>query len=500
MFTRYAASAIIALTVFFPASQANTETILRVGVYGFPVGEGNPFRSTSISETFVYSAMYDGLTQVEDDGSILPMLATSWQADDSLTWRFTLRPDVTFADGTPFNADAVVKVAAYLTSPNAGADSVARELSALKSARAIDPLTVEIKTHVPTLILPALMAGIRIPSPSYVDALMGKTAGALPVGTGPFRVTEWSSDRIYLDAHADSWRAPKIQQMEFWKVPERTARLQALTSGTLHLAYGLGAEDIGLLENAGHTYFSGHGGGVFGLSFVNVKEGPIQNQKVRQALNYAVDKQAYIDVLLKGKTRPGSQATPSVAYGFDPELEAYPYDPERARALLAEAGYADGFDLVVEAVVEGSTSGSEVLQFVASQLAAVGVNMETRNIPISELIRKAVNGGFAGAAFSMDFDTMPTLDAMRPLPMHSCLRSVPWYCDPAVVPWIEEAQTTFDEEVRLGALRKILSRYHDNPPMLFLHETVFFDGVNATLHHYAPRARRANYHEVELAP
>jgi peptide/nickel transport system substrate-binding protein len=368
----------------------------------------------------------------------------------------------------------------------------------LESARATDPLTLKIKTKTPTLILPSILAGVRIPAPSYMDQLIEEDPNALPVGTGPFAVTAWNSDRIYLDAHTAGWRAPKTDKMEFILVPERTARVQATIAGNIHIAFGLGAEDTLMLEGTGHSYHSMDAGGVVGLSFVNVKEGPIQNQKVRQALNYAVNKQAYIDVLLHGKTRPASQATPSIAYGFDPDLEPYPYDPDRARTLLAEAGYADGFDLVMEGVIEGSTSGSEIWQYVASQLADVGVNLEIRTIPISELIRKAVNGGFAGGAFGMDFDTNPTLDAMRPFPMHSCLRRVPWYCDPMVVPWIEEAQTTFDPERRLVLLRKILGRYRESPPMLFLHETIHFEGLNKSVRNYAPRPSLANYHEVEL--
>ena len=82
--------------------------------------------------------------------------------------------------------------------------------------------------------------------------------------------------------------------------------------------------------------------------------------------------------------------------------------------------------------------------------------------------------------------------------MHSCLRAIPWYCDPTVIPWIEEAQTTFDPERRLALLRQILRRYHESPPMLFLHETVVFDGLNKTVKGYDPRARLANYHQLEL--
>ncbi len=471
---------------------------IRVGVYGFPVGAGNPFQSTSISETFVYSAVYDSLTQIDEDGSVLPMLALSWQAVDPVTWLFDLRPNVTFSNGEPFTADAVVKVVEYLTSPAARGDTMARELSTLASARTISTLIVEIKTKAPSLILPTLMAAVRVPAPTFTDQLIAGMPTEAPVGTGPFAVTEWNNNRLYLIAHKASWRPPKVSRLEFWLVPERTARLQAVISGDLHIAYGLGTEDIPNLERSGHDYFSDHAGGVFGLSFINVKEGPIQSQKVRQALNYAVNKQAYIDVLLQGRTLPASQATPSVAYGFDPELKPYPYNPDRARELLAEAGYQQGFELVVEAVIGGTTSGSEIMQFVAAQLADVGVRMEIRAIPISELIRKLVNGGFAGAAFAMDFGTIPTLDALRPLPMHSCLRTVPWYCDPVVVPWIEEAQTTFDPERRLELLRMILRRYHENPPMLFLHEAVAVDGLNKSLKGFAPRARLPNYHDLEF--
>jgi ABC-type transport system substrate-binding protein len=135
----------------------------------------------------------------------------------------------------------------------------------------------------------------------------------------------------------------------------------------------------------------------------------------------------------------------------------------------------------------------------ADALARVGVRMDIRPLAISQLIQQSVSGQRDGQAFHMEFDLKPSLEPMRAIPMHSCQRVTPWHCDEAVTPLIEAAQREFDPDRRLGLVREMMGVYHDDPSMLYLWESVFFDGVAARVRDYAPVNRRINYHAISVA-
>ena len=486
-----------ALGLAQPAA-ALAEQVLTVGVYGIPKALGNPYSSTSISESYTWSAIFDALTEVDGKANVLPGLATEWRSIDPLTWRFKLRPGVRFSNGEPFDARAVIGVIDYLTSAKAAGDSMARELRALRGAKAIHDLEVEVYTHEPTLILPAMLAAMRIVAPKAWQELGPAAFARAPVGTGAFRVQKWSAAKVSLVANRDAWRPPLVDRLEILEILDPAARAQGVQSGGLDIAIALTADDIPLLESSGAVPYVGPGSGVVGMSFVTVKDTPIADPRVRQALNYAVDKRPIVDVLMGGHTRIAGQPAPHYAHGYNPDIEPYEFNPAKARALLKEAGYENGFSFVAEVVLSGSTSAAATYGYLAQQLANVGVKMEVRSIPIAQLIAKAVGGGFDGAAFGMEFDFKPTLDAMRAIPMHSCQRAVPWHCDKEIMPTIEAAQSEFDRDRRLALLQQIMQRYHDNPAMLFLFESVHFDGLSPRVRNYNPSNRIINYHSIRL--
>jgi peptide/nickel transport system substrate-binding protein len=479
--------------------QALADSVLRVGVYGLPRSLGNPHGSTADSEMYTWAAIFDGLTSVNDQAQVLPALATSWVAVDPLTWQFSLREGVQFSNGESFDADAVLATLEYLQSPEAAGSSVAREFSSLKSGRRIDRYEIEIATHHPVVILPALMAGMRIVAPKQWARLGSQEFAKEPIGTGPFRVVDWQPARINLAAVRDSWRSPQVDRLEIYQVLDSASRLQAVLSGRLDIALVMQAEDGDQLEQRGGRLHISQGGSVSGLSFITTRPGPFTDVRVRQALNYAVDKATLIEVLLAGHGRPAGQPAPHYGKGFNPEVGAYRYDPTRARELLAEAGYPEGFSFVAEVVPNGGVMSGAVYSFIAQQLKAVGVTMQAQIIPVAQIITRAVNGTFEGSAFSMEFNIKPTLDAERALAMHSCLRTVPWYCDESVMPLLEAVGREFDPDKREGLLQDLMVYYHEAAPMLYLYESVMFDAVGSRVKHYAPVNRHVNYHEIEVA-
>ena len=172
-----------------------------------------------------WGALFDSLTAVDGSATPQPALATSWRAVDPLTWHFELRRGVSFSNGERFNAAAVVATVAYLRSEAAAGLSVARELQPIAAAEALDEYTVRFRTHQPTLILPALLAGMRIVAPGHWRHLGPEGFAQDPVGTGPFKLESWSPARVELVAYPNSWRAPKGDRLELYEILEPSARL-----------------------------------------------------------------------------------------------------------------------------------------------------------------------------------------------------------------------------------------------------------------------------------
>lgn len=446
---------------------------------------------------YTWAAIFDGLTTVDGEARVVPALAVSWEPLDEHTWHFQLRRGVQFSNGEPFNAAAVVATIDYITSEEASRESVAREFLNIQRARALNDHAVEISTQYPSRILPAMLAGLRIVAPAQWKRLGPEGFAQDPAGTGPFKVDAWKSGKVSLSAFTASWRAPDVDALEIYALLDPSARLQGIQSGSLDIALALTVDDIEELERTGDTPYISPGVGVDGMAFITVKEdSPVGDKRVRQALNYAVNKELIVAALFRGHAHVASQPAPRYVRGHNPELQPYPYDPAKAKALLAEAGYAEGFSMIVEVVA--SAGVGPLYSVMAEQLAAVGVDMEVRSIPTSQLITKAVTGSFAGQAFGMQYDFRPTLDALRPIPSHSCIRVVPWNCDPAVMPLIEAAQQEFDPKRRLKLLQEIMRVYHEDAVMLYVAETVNVDGLSKRVRGYEPVNRIINYHQIRL--
>lgn len=489
--------AIVAAAVV-AATPVAAEKHLRVATFSLPAALGNVHRSTSSSEIYIWSAIFDPLTLVDDNAKAIPWLATSWESIDPLTWRFHLRPGVRFSNGEAFTADAVVTTLDYLTSPEGRRESVSRVITAVASARAIDELTVEIVTKYPDIMLPSELAIMRIVAPGHWRKLGPDGFARDPIGTGPFRTEKWDANRIVLQAFRESWIPPKVDRLSFLKLPDPVVRAQAVLSDNADIAIVVGPEDVAALATAGHGKHISRGAGAMGLALLKDRGGPVADRRVRLALNYAVDKQRYIDAFLDGATLPSSQATPSFAIGFDPSLKPFPHDPERARVLLREAGYQNGFTLVAESILGASAADSAIFQSIAQDLASVGVKLEVRSIPNAEMIRKVNFGGWAGEAYSIDFNVKPSLDAMRTFA--TCLNGKRYFCEDDMRGDIEAALGEFDLEKRTAIVRRLLRRLHDDPPMLFMHETVMLDGLHRRVQNYRPLNLIVNFHELDLAP
>jgi peptide/nickel transport system substrate-binding protein len=495
-----AAKLLLCATLFIGTGtpDAVADTKLRVAVQSLPAALGNVHRSTSSSELYSWAAMFDPLTMVGSDAVVRPWLLESWEAVTPTIWHFHLRTDVTFHNGEPFDAKAVINTLTYLTSKAGQRESLSRVASSISGVKALDPFTVEISTHYPNLMLPAELGIIRIVAPQHWQDLGPDAFARDPVGSGPYKVDRWGPGKITLSAFREGWTDPGFDRLELIQLADPTTRTQGILADTVDIALVIGPDEVDTLAAAGHSHHVSRGAGAMGVAWVRDKGGPIADPRVRRALNYAVNREAYIAALLKGGTSGATQATPSNAIGWDPELPPWTYDPDKAKALLEEAGYGDGFDLMVELAAGGAAADAAIYQAAGQDLARIGVNFEVRTITIPDMITKFNYGGWEGDGFNMDFNTKPSLDALRPFV--SCLTRTLWHCRPELADKTRAAQAAWDPDQRLTLVRELLKAYRDDPPMLYLHDTVMFDGLSNKVQGYDPVNLIINYHDLRPSP
>lgn len=443
--------------------------------------------------------MFDTLTQLGENLTIVPGLAVSWDATDDLTWVVKLREGVTFSNGEVLDANAALFTYRFLQSEEGARESLSRDVAEIASMTAVDSHTVRFVTTVPMPEFPRLMAVVPIVAPQHWQAL-GRDAFAFdPIGTGPFQVREWNATQVLFDAFESSWRAPKVDKLEILTLPETAARVAALLTDRVDVASEIGPDDRYTVEAAGLNTYQRPATASDVISFNTLVESPLQDVRVRRALNYAVNKEAIAVAIMDGRALVMDQMTPHINPERDPDLTPYPYDPDKAKALLAEAGYPDGFSFVFEfSFGTGGTHMPSMYQQVAADLAKIGVDMEIQPLPWSQYVRGVLQGEWNGQAFGFEYEVLPTGASMRPFRLHSCSWPYPWYCDDTIEPAIAQAKQLMNPDERIGAVRDVLRHYHDQAASLMLVESVGLDGVNPRVKGYNQEGGIIPYHAIWL--
>lgn len=325
-----------------------------------------------------FGTVFEGLVKLGPGGRVEPRLATAWAlSPDGLTWRFTLRQGVRFHDGTPFDA-AVVKFSLERARAERGANAERARLSVIREVVPLGPYAVELR-------LSRRASGL-LQVLGWGDAVMVAPGSAdnnalQPVGTGPFRFAGWRrGDRLTLARNTDWWGpAPPLERVTYRFIADPSAALAALAAGDLdgYPAFPAPESVAALRRDPRFTVRVGPTEGETILA-LNQRSGPLADVRVRRALAHAVDRRAIIDAAMSGLGTPIGSHYPPGAPGYVDLTGVYPHDPARARALLAEAGYPDGFALTIKLppLPYARRSG----EVVAAQLAAVGVRVRLRDV------------------------------------------------------------------------------------------------------------------------
>ncbi len=379
-----------------PVVAANPEDskmggVLVFGRSGDSVGL-DPGRETDGESFYGSTAVFDTLVEfIPGETAVKPALAESWKvSDDGLTYTFNLRSGVKFHDGTPFNAEAVVfsferqfvETHAYYDLGPWKYWGYMDMSNIVDSVVAVDDLTVQFNLqHVEAPFLANLaMDFASIVSPTAV-AKYGEDFKNNPVGTGAFKFVSWNKDsEIVFERNADYWDGPVYLDRLILKViPDATARWLALQKGEVDLIDFPSTEDIADMRAASDIQVIQQAGLNVGYLALNTQKAPFDNKLVRQAINYAIDKSEIIEGVYGEAGQEAKNPLPPTMWSYNDDIMAYPYDPAKAKELLAEAGLADGFDMELWAMPVArpyNPNARKIAEIMQAQLSKVGVTAE----------------------------------------------------------------------------------------------------------------------------
>ncbi|MDX2222938.1 MAG: ABC transporter substrate-binding protein, partial [Rhodospirillaceae bacterium] len=447
--------------------------VVRVAVSGRPPGLGNPFASMTTPGLHPWAYMFDALTRLEDDGTVGPGLATAWHLEGPTRWIFTLRPNVQFANGEPFDATAAAAVFMLLQAPELSSLYAAGEARSIAGVEVVDPLTLAITTTKPDAILDRRLSHIYMVPPAAWRERGADGFSAAPVGTGPYQLVDWATrtPEYELRRNSTSWRpSADVDRIVFKTLPDPTTRLQALLTGQADIAFALGIDSLDTLRSAGLSVIVRERSPVEGIALPNRDPtSPLADQRVRQAMNMAVNTQAIAATLLSGLTHPNGQGAIPEMFGYDPQIAPYAYDPDRARALLTEAGYDQGFALTLIARLEGKgAEWASIYQALVQDLGRVGIDVTLRTTPAQEWLRMWFSGDWGDADMTPFSWTSTYRDAGRAIETVSCAKDGAFFCVPDMMPRIEAAASEMDQVARRGLLQALLRDMHDLAPSIYL--------------------------------
>lgn len=493
--------AVLCLGLYGPAVAQNAGQTLRVGAYEFTPSRGNPYNAApGVPHIYFWSPIFDGLTWVGETGSATPELALSWQNTGPTSWRMQLRPNVAFSNGESFTAEAIEAIFDWFASDEGKSSSAARAFQYITAVKAVDSHTVEFTTSSPRPIFPNQVAGLFVVPPKAWRDLGVTRFTASPVGSGSYKVTEWTGESFKLTASDSSWRPPRIRQIEYVRLVELATRVQALISNQVDIAILVEAENIRAIEAAGAQVHVVPSPLVLTLGLVldNVPPGvdvtPLRDKRVRQALNHAVDKETINRLLLGGHFTVASQLSVPIAFGYNPALKPYAYDPAKAKQLLAEAGYPNGFRFVTEVRPEFQ----DVWLRMSQDLKAVGVDMEVVPIAFADWLQKFNTVKWAGAAFNLQMSVAPEIDSIRVMLTQSCRRQPSYYCNRDMMPLADRIDAEFDVNRRKELLHQLMSELRDEAPVVYLFELKDFNAHSKRVKGFRNVNRKIQFHEMTL--
>lgn len=437
----------------------------------------HPAKAYSDLEWAMVHSIFDSLVGFDQDGNLLPVAAREFGLVDDTTWLVTLRDGMAFHDGKPVTSSAIVRGFDLVS----GSDSLVSDIfGVVESVEEVDDLTARITVSAPSPWLPAQMASWHVLVPEDFDP-------ARPVGSGPYRFDRWNVGaelvlNRYEDYQSSSTKGqPIADSVMYHFVPDATTRISNVLTGASDIASFLPIDTLAAFEEGSASLRHSQ---VAGTWFIRIATdtAPFDDARVRQALNLALDLDAFVGVLVhEDSARLATLFPGEFAMGYDPDLVPYVYDPDAARALLEEAGYGDGLSVQLEAASDASPAVCEAL---IGQWAEVGIKAE---LVLSDL-------GTFNASWSDPEAPVLRMASWSPMFDPSTLLNLVWHSNgilsrsgsPEADRLIDLGGSVFGDE-REEVYRSLGQEMHEDAAAVFLWNLVHVAAVTAKAAAWTPR-------------
>ncbi len=456
-----------ALLLFLFSAQAWANNKITIGLPA-SVNTLDPHKTATVgTDLSVISHLYTPLIIRGTDLKLAPSFATSWKAVNDLTWQFELRKGITFPNGEKLDAATVKWNIERILNPEFKA-RIKAWFEPISEINVLSETQVEIKTKEAYPALPSQLSVLFLLPPKW-SATHDIAREAL--GTGPYDLVEFrSGDQIVIKAKPNYWgAAPDFTEAVFRPVPEIASRVSGILSGDLDIAIGVPPAEIDMLnKNDKITAGAVPSTRMMFIKF-NTLVAPFKdNATLRQALNYAVDKKALIEYVLAGLVPEAKgQILMEGYFGFNPKLDPYPYDPQKAKTLLAQAGYPSGLKVELEIPIGRYLLAQEIGQAVAAMLESAGVQVQIKEMQFGPWLTKYRKAGQLGQMAYLG-QAWSTLDADGLLTLFEPGNKYAYWNDEVFGRLLKEARTTTNPQKREALYAKATQRMRDEAPVIFL--------------------------------
>ncbi len=456
---------ILLLAVWIGSAHGKT---LRVGLAS-DARSMDPFFHNETATNSILNNMFDGLVRFDHNLEVHPALAESWSVEGDNVWLFNLRRGVTFHNGGTFDADDVLYSLNRMK--NWDKSGFKAQMSQVLEVAKVDQYTVRITTDGPAPTLLRKLTYAKMMDSEFAADKSDEFLGLHPVGTGPYMFSAWNKgESIKMAAHPKDWRpAPAFSEVEFKVLTNGATRIAAILSGAVDLADKVPVMDVQRIEANDNLQFFKYPG--LRLVYLQMDQGreetpyvagknPFLDLRVRQAFFLGIDAEAIVKHVMQGYAKVADQYSPEYVFGHDSSIVRPPFNPEEAKKLLAEAGYPDGFEVVLDSPNDRYVNDAQIAQAVASSLSRIGIRVKVNALPKSAFFPKSDRldtSFFLIGWASNDGDASSHLNGIT----HSYDKEKGFgrynrsrYSNPQVDELIEKAQIEMDRDKRLLLLQE----------------------------------------------
>jgi peptide/nickel transport system substrate-binding protein len=443
-----------------------------------PVGL-DPHITSAMSSYQVLENVLDTLITLDPEQNLVPSLAESWTvADDGLTVTFDLRDGVRFSNGKDLTAADVVTVFERILDPETGSGNAWR-LAGVESVTAPDDGTVVFELAAPSPALLGHLASIKALGIFDPAGIEDGSVNTRPVGTGPFMITDYqpgTSLRLERNPHYWEEGLPYLDAVDIRIIGDETVRRTALVTGDIDWAFAVPPQSVEELTERDDVVVDAAAAGAYYYIGVNTREGPLADPRVRQAISFAINRENVAAAAEFGNAQVTQDPIPdSSSWAFN--YEPYGHDPERARELLAEAGYADGFEIEImpTTFIEATVRAAQVIQ---ADLAAVGVRAEIRTLEWAEWLEEQGAGNYDTYVCSWNGLVDPD-DFFYAQHRTGEVFNFTGYSNATVDELLDEARVIADPDERRPLYEQVNREIVDDAPYIYLYNPL-------QIHAYAP--------------